>query len=284
MLYSQKSLPENILDALVFELEHGSPSMQKLAITVLGKQHFFPERIIEALVFQLEHGSISMKQSVNDALGRQYPLPERILEALVFQLEHDSDPAVKELAIVALSTQLPLSEGILEALVFQLDDTVSAIKESAMFVLDKQPYLPEKILKILVSQLEHNCDPSINSKAGETLWKQTHFFSLLPRLNIHALRIIYRYMVKRSMSERCDCFIKDGTLYISSLHERREIHFLERKDEAMEAIRAEAAAMGSPILNWYWSKESDDTGSSVKQSYCVNSECAQTSVRGIGPG
>lgn len=283
-LHFQKSLPENILNALVFELEHGSLSMQKSAINVLGKQYFFPERIMEALVFQLEHGSISMKQSVNNALGRQYPLPERILEALQFQLEHDSDPSVKELAIVALSTQLPLSEGILEALVFQLDHTFAAVKESAMFVLDKQPYLPERILKILVSQLEHNCDPSINYKAGETLWKQTHFFSLLPRLNIHALRIIYRYMVKRSMSERCDCYMKDGTLYINSLHERREIHFLERKDEAMEAIRAEAAAMGSPILNWYWSNETDDTGSSVRQSYCMDSDCAQTSVRGKGLG
>lgn len=78
--------------------------------------------------------------------------------------------------------------------------------------------------------------------------------------------------------------MKDGTLYINSLHERREIHFLERKDEAMEAIRAEAAAMGSPILNWYWSNETDDTGSSVRQSYCMDSDCAQTSVRGKGLG
>ena len=37
----------------------------------------------------------------------------------------------------------------------------------------------------------------------------------------------------------------------------------------MEAIQAEAAAMGNPISNWYWSKESKVTTDSVTESHSV---------------
>ena len=306
----KSSLPERTVMALVSQLKHANPSVKRVAIDALSRQSSFPERILEALVSEIEHHGhlpTSLRRGAISALGRQSSLLERIhlygqssllariLEALISQLEHD-DPLVRSSAIDALGRQFPLlerihlygqsslPERILKALVSEIEhhDHLPT-RRAAIGALGRRSSLPENILAILISQLEHS-DSLVSSEANTALWRQAHFFSLLPSLKTSVLRRIYHYMVKRSTWERCNCYMQDGTLYLDTLHERREILFSERKDEAMEAIRTEAAAMGSPISNWYCSNESDDTACSETESHGVASAGARSVVRSKGPG
>jgi len=186
VLCRQSSLSDNILQALVSQLDHGDTVIRQAAIEALGRHSSLSDNVLQTLISKLDHGDFLVKQAAVEALGRQSSLSDNVLQALVSQLYHD-DFDVRQAAIEALGQQSSLPNYILKALVSQLNHGDFFVRRAAIEVLGRQSSLSDNVLQVLVSQLDHGntfvIKATINTLGRQSSLSDNILQALVSRLN-----------------------------------------------------------------------------------------------------
>lgn len=137
-LISRPHLSSNLLDltASFLREDHVNSHIRLAAIITLGRQPYLPDNILQALVSQLDDADSHIRRAAVETLGWQSSLPDNIFQALVSQLD-DGNSHVRQAAVGALGRQSSLPDNILQTLIFKLDDHLLEIGFQVEEVLRK---------------------------------------------------------------------------------------------------------------------------------------------------
>lgn len=223
--------------------------LDESAISILSRRIPLADNILEALVAQLEDTDGSARQYALSALEVQ-SLPDKILNALSLQLvKHAGYPSVRGYIIGVLGAQSSVPEMALEILASQSLNTNMSASTHAFSVLESQPFLPGEVLETLATYPK-DAGTYFELHAGNLLWRHANS-STLPKLKMETLRLVYRMGPKYRTKEPAMYSVQDGKLFVQTSFEREVVPVLERKDEILRAFWDEAVAMGNPITEWY---------------------------------
>lgn len=237
-------LPSRVLEDIInLSKNSDNPKVRRFAAEVLAKQASISDNFLQALVSRLEDTNCNVRGTATEALGKQASLSENILQELASQLD-SADSNVRKTAAKVLGKQASLPDNILQALVSQLDSTDFYVKRSVAQALRMQAYLSENILQALVWRLE-NPDYYVRRSVAQVLDKD-YVYYVLPKLQTHTLRTLYRGWIDKSLREQFSCYIQNGYLYFETAQKRRKIALLNGKLDLINIFLTEASAMERP--------------------------------------
>ncbi|KAE8553677.1 hypothetical protein EYB25_005059 [Talaromyces marneffei] len=246
VLSSRTTLSKDILYIILRQLEHSNKDIRQSTIYALDSQTALPKDILYAIMRQLEDPDKDIRQSTIYVLGRQTALPKDILYAIMRQLGH-SDISIRWSAINALGSQTTLPEDIFYAIMRQLENSDKEMRQFAITILDRQTALSDNILRAIVPLFFKNTS-NFGSQYTSMLLNQDSFYDVFPNFDAETLCSSYRVLVRQSFSEQLSCHWQDEAFYINIPDRQRKISLVQNKDVILNAFRDEAVAMGRPPI------------------------------------
>lgn len=162
-------LPTPILNVVMTWINDEDQKTREAAQCVLQVQKTWPEDIVTALIAQIESPNAHKRRTAVSLLTRRQ-MPENVLRSLTSWLERRDD-TTRLIALAVLRDQSELPRDIVHAVAAQLNDQNEAIQLNVFEILNIQPTLPENILEHMVAWLE-NQDDDLEDKLGPETSRQ----------------------------------------------------------------------------------------------------------------
>ncbi len=187
ILRARPNLSVNAILALIdIALKGGSWEFRKTAARILYEQKVLPANALQALIDASEDNDKDVRSAAVRALGGQSTLSEVVVLALIGALK-DQDSDVRSAAAHALGGQSTLSEAVVLALIGALKDQNSDVKYAAAHGLEGQSTLSETIVLALISALNDQ-DEYVRSAVNSALRGQSTLSDTVERALIDALK------------------------------------------------------------------------------------------------
>ncbi len=152
ILYEQKVLPANALQALIDASEDNDKDVRSAAVRTLGGQSTLSEVVVLALIGALKDQDSDVRSAAAHVLGGQSTLSEAVVLALIGALK-DQNSDVRYAAAHGLEGQSTLSETIVLALISALKDQDKYVRSAVDSALRGQSTLSDTVILALINAL-----------------------------------------------------------------------------------------------------------------------------------
>lgn len=151
--FQHESLPRRTFNALTKCMGDDDPETREAAMMAFYSQKTWPEDILEAEIARLEIQDVRTKLEAALALQDQSALPENVVRRL-------EDESTRGAAFAVCNRQSKLTNGTIQAIGAHFGNSDDVFKAGAFKVLKDQPGLPSDVLDHMAAWLEGQDDAS----------------------------------------------------------------------------------------------------------------------------
>ncbi|TFA99660.1 hypothetical protein CCMA1212_008530 [Trichoderma ghanense] len=244
----QSILSQGVLKALEVQLEDEDEHVRSAAAKALCNRSL-SEDILDAIAARLADPSHSVRKVALEALRGKPDLPERIVKAVLREASYGGEWAIKEEALRLLGTQASLIPEALPLFVSYLGSASAPLKLDILRSLQSQSTLPDDTLHIVTAQLDtapiHLGWAALHEPIRWAALKVLDCQLVLPDTIVKGAAL-YRTWLTQSFREHVSCYVMGGVTYLDVPDGLGKVTLKGDSGEFLEAMRELQKEMGVP--------------------------------------